>query len=438
MKLLPSLCLVLGLAGCATAQETPIATPNSTAPVAGSAQKRTTAELEKLVAPIALYPDALVALILPASTASAEVVLASRYLETNGDSASVDDQPWDDSVKGLARYPSLLKWMDQNLEWTRQLGAAFLIQPADVMNTVQRLRADARQAGLLTDTSQQKVVEQDGEILIVPAAPDVIYVPYYDPQTLYLRRRYYGSRPFISFSAGFAVGSWLYYDCDWHRRVVWVHHRTPHWSYRPDWRVHHHHSSSHRTVIVGDPWRPDPRRTHGSHRGHPPGRTATVTTTPESYERPSPQHRRPPIPSNSPRSGVPPHWTEGSSRDRSLTPPPSNPTISAPVQGVAPLESRESPSRGRDSSRSTSHRSYRSDERMAPPIETRVPDRPAMPPTSRTERRSETRPAPPPPAPAASPEPAPAPAPQPEARETAPAPPPWSNRASPGRGRGER
>ena len=95
--------------------------------------------LNQLLAPIALYPDALIALILPASTVPSDLVLAARYISSNGDPAQVVNQPWDDSVKSLVRYPDVVKWMDQNLEWTTQVGEAFLDQPADVMNTIQQL-----------------------------------------------------------------------------------------------------------------------------------------------------------------------------------------------------------------------------------------------------------------------------------------------------------
>ena len=102
-------------------------------------QQLSAEELNGLLAPIALYPDALIALILPASTVPTDLVLAARYVASNGDPAQVANQPWDDSVKSLVRYPDVLKWMDQNLEWTTAVGEAFVGQPADVMNSIQRL-----------------------------------------------------------------------------------------------------------------------------------------------------------------------------------------------------------------------------------------------------------------------------------------------------------
>src|SRR5436190_17519524 len=95
---------------------------------AGAAALFTAEQLDQLLGPIALYPDALIALILPAATQSSDVVLAARYLSNGEGAAQIDDQPWDDSVKALAHYPEVVKWMDQNLAWTKQLGDAFVAQ----------------------------------------------------------------------------------------------------------------------------------------------------------------------------------------------------------------------------------------------------------------------------------------------------------------------
>jgi hypothetical protein len=130
--------------------------------------------LNQLLAPIALYPDALVALILPASTVPSDLVLAARYIASSGDPAQVANQSWDDSVKSLARYPDIVKWMDQNLQWTTQVGDAFLNQPADVMNTIQQLRARAIAAGNLVDSPQQRIVREESCVRIVPAELDAI------------------------------------------------------------------------------------------------------------------------------------------------------------------------------------------------------------------------------------------------------------------------
>lgn len=189
------------------------------APAAADASvvKLSDADLDELLGPIALYPDALVGIILPASTVPSDITMAARYVGRNGD-AGVEDQPWDDSVKALARYPDVLKWMDENLEWTNSLGEAFVEQPADVMNAVQRLRGEAKDKGNLVNTPQQTVVVEKEVIRIVPTDPEVIYVPQYDPQVVYVQTYEPDYTPLITFGAGFIAGAWLSYDFDWGRR----------------------------------------------------------------------------------------------------------------------------------------------------------------------------------------------------------------------------
>ncbi len=185
-------------------------------------------ELSQLLAPIALYPDALIAVILPASTVPSDVVLGARFVQRNTSADLIDNQPWDESVKSLSRYPEVLIWMDENLEWTAAVGEAFVEQPADVMNVIQGLREQARAAGNLNDTPQQKVVVVEEVIRIVPADPEIIYVPSYDPQVVYVQS--YAPVPLLSFGLGFAVGAWLNYDFDWNRGCL----------YRGNWRGWNH------------------------------------------------------------------------------------------------------------------------------------------------------------------------------------------------------
>src|SRR5262249_44325448 len=143
--------LSLGALLCAQDAGTPAAPvdPALAPPVAATAPlKRAPQELEQLVGPIALYPDALIAIILPAATVPTDIVLAARSVRENpGDRSQIEHRGWDASVKSLTSYPDVLKWMDENLQWTQQLGEAFLVQPADVMEAIQRLRAKAREAG---------------------------------------------------------------------------------------------------------------------------------------------------------------------------------------------------------------------------------------------------------------------------------------------------
>jgi hypothetical protein len=171
-------------------------------------------DLEQLVAPIALYPDPLIALILPASTVPTDIVLASRFLNNGGSADDIDAQPWDQNVKGLAHYPDVLQMMDDNLDWTNQLGAAVIAQQADVMNAIQTMRAKAQSLGNLESTPQQQVVSTNNVIQIVPADPQVIYVPYYNPQVVYVQAPP-PAAPFVTFSAGLAIGIWLGGGCNW-------------------------------------------------------------------------------------------------------------------------------------------------------------------------------------------------------------------------------
>ncbi|MBL9198861.1 MAG: DUF3300 domain-containing protein [Opitutaceae bacterium] len=236
--------------------------------------RRSPAELEKLLAPIALYPDALIAIILPASTAPADVVLAARQLRDHpGDPSQVEHRAWDESVKSLTHYPAVLAWMDENLAWTKQVGEAFAAQPAEVMQAMQRLRAQARAAGTLVDTPQQQVIAEAEVIRIVPAQPDVIYVPYYEPEVVFVSRPYVGyvhPRPFFTFGVGVRVGSWLAFECDWRRHTIWVGNRHRAW-HGHDWR---------RPLVVA-----------------PPIGSAYVRTPEVRHWRPSPQVVRPSAPS---------------------------------------------------------------------------------------------------------------------------------------------
>ncbi len=193
---------------------------------------RSAAELDRMLAPIALYPDPLLAQILPAATLPEQVVMADRYLREGGNLNLVDAQPWDNSLKALARYPMTLRMLDENLAWTTDLGQAFINQPADVMESVQRLRAQARAVGNLQSAPQQTVVISGGIIEILPPAPEVIYVPVYQPEVVYVQPPPPGHFH-ISFGPAFVVGAWLNHDCDWHHHevIVWHHdHPRP-----PDW-----------------------------------------------------------------------------------------------------------------------------------------------------------------------------------------------------------
>jgi len=202
-------------------------------------QLRSSAELDQMLGPIALYPDPLIGEILPAATIPSQIVLADRYVNAGGDPNLIDQQPWDASVVALAKFPALLKWMDDNLAWTTALGQAFLAQQQDVMDSIQRLRAQAQALGNLQSTPQESVVADEGAIEIVPADPQMIYVPVYQPDLVYFQRPFGG--PLVAFGLGCAIGAWLHHDFDWHNHhlIAWSRNqpRPPGWwSQRPSER----------------------------------------------------------------------------------------------------------------------------------------------------------------------------------------------------------
>jgi hypothetical protein len=159
-------------------------------------------QLDDMVAPIALYPDPLVAQILAAATYPLEVVEADRWLQANPGlkgTALTDaarNQPWDPSVQALVVFPSVLAMLDRNLTWTVSLGNAFLAQPQDVMDAIQRQRQRALSSGALASNQQHLVQQGAGVIEIVPAQPEVIYVPVYDPVMIWGPPVFYPWPPF--------------------------------------------------------------------------------------------------------------------------------------------------------------------------------------------------------------------------------------------------
>lgn len=182
-------------------------------------------QLDNLVGPVALYPDALLAQLLIASTFPDQVQAAADHVRRNG-TDGIDEQPWDVSVKALAHYPSALNMMsDKGSDWTTTLGRAYAIQSSDVMAAVQRMRTAADGQGNLRSTNQQTITRDDGNYVIAPTQTRVIYVPVYDPYVVYTRP-IFGSgfaTPFWSFGVGFPIGGWLSYDLNWRTRAVFYH-----------------------------------------------------------------------------------------------------------------------------------------------------------------------------------------------------------------------
>lgn len=216
-----------------------------TLPVDGFAQDKggvadpafTQPQLEQILAPIALYPDSVLAQIFMASTYPLEIVEADRFVKANanlkGDrlTQSLEQKNWDPSVKSLVNFPQVLAMMSEKLDWTQKLGDAFLSQEKEVMATVQRLREKAYAQGNLKSSSEQKVVVQEKTIVIEPANPEVVYVPTYNPTVVYGAWAYPAYPPYpvyppgyvagaaFTFAAGVAIGAaWGYAwgGCNWH------------------------------------------------------------------------------------------------------------------------------------------------------------------------------------------------------------------------------
>ena len=213
-----------------------------TPPADQAAPQLSEAQLDQLLAPIALYPDPLLAQILMAASYPLEVIQADRWLQDpnnatlTGDqlAAALEPQPWDPSVKSLAPFPQILFMMDRNLDWTERLGDAFAADQSAVMASVQRLRGRAETAGKLDSTPQEAVTTADQAITIEPSDPGVLYVPVYDPTVAYGPWPYPASPPcyfpgyfddvnadgFGWFGVSIVAPLWGWHHWDWrHRRI---------------------------------------------------------------------------------------------------------------------------------------------------------------------------------------------------------------------------
>jgi hypothetical protein len=217
-------------------------------------------QLQELVAPIALYPDSLIAQILPAASYPEQIVDAERWMEQHKDltgktlATQVDMQSWDASVKAMTQFPAVLANMSQNLAWTSELGDAYVNQQQDLSQAIQTMRERARQVGNLDNTPQEKVSTKGQTIVIEPAQPDIVYVPQYDPWLVYgaplavfpgwypYPGLFIGG-PGIEFGLGFGIGLFGGFGWGWHN-----------WGF--DWRhggrvVYNHNTYfSHSSTIV--------------------------------------------------------------------------------------------------------------------------------------------------------------------------------------------
>jgi hypothetical protein len=238
-------------------------------------------EVDALVAPVALYPDQLLAKVFIAATYPLEIVEAARWVGRNGGlkGSALDNaiakQSWDDSVKSLARVPVVVKMMNDRIDWTQKLGDAFLSQQEDVMRSVQRLRAQAQKSGYLKSSSQQRVEVQDQAIVIEPVQPEVVYVPYYNPTVVYGAWSYPAYPPYywppppgyawgagvaagIGFATGVAITAAFWNNgFNWHNNNVYINNHV---------NINNFNRSTvanRNNFISGQTWRHDPNHRLG-------------------------------------------------------------------------------------------------------------------------------------------------------------------------------
>lgn len=243
--------------------------------------KLTPAQLKELVGPVALYPDAVLSSLLPATTFPLDVVGAARWLDAQGGTTEAvpEDRGWDGSVQALVQYPDVLKWLNENLDWMEQMGSAVATQQGEVLQAIQDFRRETKDAGNLVSGEQLTVKEEPAPeapagttvIVIQPTNPQVVYVPVYDP--VVVTRPVYGPpRPLLDFTLGFAIGvagAWAWHEIGW----GW-------W----DWR---HHNGWHGGIYVHN-------EIHYWGRPRPPGWYAGPNRP--GYWRPPPAYRPRPVP----------------------------------------------------------------------------------------------------------------------------------------------
>jgi hypothetical protein len=257
----------------------------------------TAVELEELIGPVALYPDDLLAIVLPASTYPLEIVQAVRFLDAfEVDSSLEPDESWDESVIALLNYPEVLRMMDEEIDWTWRLGEAVIGQQEDLIAAVEAFRDRAYAAGNLESDEYQRITNDDGIIVITPVDEEIIYVPYYEPEevVVYQTRPVYNYYPNAypvyyypypyghTFSSGHFWGVTTAFGIGWSNNYLHVHHpsywghpyyghyysgyynssyyyRQPSISVYNSWYVHGSHHSSDYQHRDGDSWRPQDR-----------------------------------------------------------------------------------------------------------------------------------------------------------------------------------
>ncbi len=324
------------------------------------------AELDQMLAPIALYPDELLSQILMASTYPLEVVQAARWSRANPDMQGEDavsavvSMDWDPSVKSLVAFPDVLQQMDEDLDWTQRLGEAFLADQDGMMASVQRLRGAALQAGNLA-SGDEIVVSREGEgIAIDSPSPDTVYVPYYDPNAVYGSwwwpsyppvywapwPGYYSGGYGFAWTIGIPVGvDFFYGDFDWHRRHVRVYDHHPFYVHDRD---HDRDRNDHR-------WRFDPQHRRDVQFRNPVARQEFANATsprlpPTSVRPPRTTQRTPPTTQRTPRPADRSTQRTPRPADRStpqaVTSPIARPNVTQPLPYAAPVQPRTTPQQG--------------------------------------------------------------------------------------------
>ncbi len=244
-------------------------------------------ELQDLVGPVALYPDDLLAIVLPAATYPLQIVQAARFLENLKSDPSLEPDPkWDDSIVALLNYPEVIELLNEDLDWTWQLGEAVVAQQGDVVSAVEAFRNTAYAAGNLRSDDHQQVTRDEGVIEISPVRDDIIYVPYYEPEhvVVYQPRQvyYYHARPrpvyyypypdYHAFNRGYFWGVTTAFTIGWTSDRLHVYHHSYHGHpyyghhYWNRWWYRRPSISVHNTVYVNNSTRiSSSRRSHGDH-----------------------------------------------------------------------------------------------------------------------------------------------------------------------------
>jgi hypothetical protein len=298
----------------------------------------TAEDLRGLVGPIALYPDDLVAIVLPASTYPLQVVQAARFLEDRKhDSSLKPNEDWDDSIVALLNYPEVIELMNDDLDWTYDLGTAVLNQRPDVLTAIQDFRDEAYAAGNLRSDERQTVARNDDAIEIKPADPKVIYVPYYEPERVVVYQPapvyyyypvaypvyYYPYPAHYHFSTGFFWGVNTWFSIGWHSHYLNVYdpfyygHPYYGWTYYNPFYVRNVYVNVNHYRYPNYVW--EPRYRYG-------GRPVTRSTEGRVYGPHVTRTREGPVtrpPGSRPHPGSPPHGTDG-------TPPAGNDATHTP------------------------------------------------------------------------------------------------------------